>query len=155
MMGALAFVPEDDVRRMWRLLKPLIPDDMLQFVSYYETTWIGTSAADPRFSLDLWNFHDSTLMLLPRSTNLAKGWHHGFKSMLSCHNPTIWRFLDCLKAEQDLTDLKMTRQLMQEDPEPRRPKWIQYETQLQKILQRFNNTYANPLDFLTADGNML
>ena len=51
MMGALAFVPEDDVRRMWRLLKPLIPDDMLQFVSYYETTWIGTSAADPLFFL--------------------------------------------------------------------------------------------------------
>ena len=65
MMGALAFVPEDDVRRVWRLLKPLIPDDMLQVVSYYETTWIGTSAADPLFSLDLWNFDDSTLMLLP------------------------------------------------------------------------------------------
>ena len=42
MMGALAFVPEDDVRRVWRLLKPLIPDDMLQFISFYETTWIGT-----------------------------------------------------------------------------------------------------------------
>ena len=77
-----------------------------------------------------------------------------FKSMLSCHNPTIWRFLDCVRAEQDPTDLKMTRMLMKEDPEPRRPKWIQYETQLQKILQRFN-TYADPLDFLTAVGNML
>ena len=33
---------------------------------------------------------------------------------------------DCLKAEQDLIDLKMTRRLMQEDQEPRRPKWIQY-----------------------------
>ena len=43
---------------------------------------------------------------------------------------------------------------MQEDPETRRPKWIQYETQLQKILQRFN-TYADSLDFLTAVGNML
>ena len=75
MMGALAFVPEDDVKRVWRLLKPLIPDDMLHIVSYYETTWIGTSAADPLFSLDLWNFHDSTLMVLPRSTNLAEGWH--------------------------------------------------------------------------------
>ena len=62
--------------------------------------------------------------------------------------------IDCLKAEQDLTDLKMTRRLMQEDPEPRRPKWIQYETQLQKILQRFN-MYADPIDFLTAVGNML
>ena len=154
MMGALAFVPVDDVKRVWRLLKPLIPDDMLQLVSYYKTTWIGTSSADPLFSLNLWKIHDSTLILLPRNTNLAEGWHHGCKSMLSCHKPTIWRFLDCLKAEQDSTDLKMTRMLMQEDPELRRPKWIQYETRLQKILQRLN-TYADPLDFLTAVGNML
>ena len=48
----------------------------------------------------------------------------------------------------------MTRRLIQEEPEHRRPKWIQYETQLQKILQRFN-TYADPLDFLTAVGNIL
>ena len=59
MMGALAFVPEDEVRRVWRLLKPLIPADMLQFVSYYETTWIGTSSFFlasvelPRFNTDV------------------------------------------------------------------------------------------------------
>ena len=96
----------------------------------------------------------STLFLLGLQATRILLNNHGFKSMLSCHNPTIWRFLDCLRAEKDLTDLKMTRRLIKEDPEPRRPKWIQYETQLQKILQRFN-TYADPLDFLTTVGNIL
>ena len=154
MIGDIAFVPEHDVPMVWRLLKPLIPADMLAFINYYESTWIGTSSRNPLFSHDIWNFHDSTLMLLPRSTNIAEGWHHGFNSMLSCHNPTVWKFLDCLKAEQDLTDLKMTRRLMQENPEPRAPKWVRYEAQLQRILEKYDS-YANPMDFLKAVGNML
>ena len=33
-------------------------------------------------------------------------WHRGFNSMLGCSKPTIWKFLDCIKAEQSLTDMK-------------------------------------------------
>ena len=102
----------------------------------------------------MWNFHDSTLMLLPRSTNIAEGWHHGFNSMMSCSNPTIWKFLDCLKAEQDLTDLKMTKRTMQELPEPRAPKWIRYEAQLQRIVEKYDE-YSDPMVFLKAIGTML
>ena len=29
-----------------------------------------------------------------------------------CYNTHSWKFLDCLKSEQDLTDLKMARRLM-------------------------------------------
>jgi hypothetical protein len=154
MMGAIAFVPEYDVPRVWRLLKPLLPADMVPFTNYYESTWVGTSATDPLFSHDIWNFHDSTLMLLPRSTNIAEGWHHGFNSMLSCSNPTIWKFLDCLKAEQDLTDLKMTKRMMRERPEPRAPKWVRYEAQLQRIVESYDD-YSNTLDFLKVVGNMI
>ena len=66
------------------------------------------------FARSEWNLHDSTKMLLPRSSNLAEGWHHGFHSMLSCNNPTIWKLLDCLKAEQSLTDVKLTRRLLRQ-----------------------------------------
>lgn len=154
MIGAIAFVPECDVPRVWRHLKPLLPPDMVTFASYYESTWVGTSSSNPHFSHSIWNFYDSTLMLLPRSTNIAEGWHHGFNSMLSCHNPTLWKFLDCLKSEQDLTDLKMARRLMQEPPEPRAPKWVRYEGKLQKILEKYD-TYSDTMDYLKAVGNML
>ena len=52
-LGALAFVPETDVNRCWRHLKPLIPNDMASFVSYLR--WVGTSTTDPLFSHDMWN----------------------------------------------------------------------------------------------------
>ena len=154
MMGAIAFVPEYDVSRARRFLKPLLPLDMASFSNYYESTWIGTSSSNPNFSHDMWNFHDSSLMLLPRSTNIAEGWHHGFNSMLSCSNPTIWKFLDCLKSEQDLTDVKITKKMMKLSPEPRAPKWVRYDVQLQKILEAYDD-YNDVLDFLSVVGNML
>ena len=40
----------------------------------------------------------------------AEGWHRGFNSMLRCSNPTIWKFPDCVKAEQSLTDLKKNQE---------------------------------------------
>ena len=126
---------------------------MTSFSNYYESTWIGTSSSNPNFSHDMWNFHDSSLMLLPRSTNIAEGWHHGFNSMLSCSNPTIWKFLDCLKSEQDLTDVKLTKKMMKQSPEPRAPKWVRYDVQLQKILEAYDD--YDVLDFLKVVGNML
>ena len=84
MIGALAFVQLSDLNTTWRHLKPLLPNDMMEFANYYEATWIGTSTTEPLFSHEMWNQHDSTQLLLPRSTNIAEGWHHGFNSLLSC-----------------------------------------------------------------------
>ena len=72
--------------------------------------------------------------------------------MLSCSKPTILNFLDCLKAEQALTDLKKANRDGREIPEPRAPIWIHYDQQLQNIVDDFDN-YTNPMDFLKAIGN--
>ena len=102
---------------------------------------------------DMWNQHEAAQMRIPRSSNIAEGWHHGFHSMLSCSKPTIWKFLDCLKAEQALTDVKKTKRDGRELPEPRAPKWIRYDRQLQRIVDDYDN-YSNPMDFLKAIGNL-
>ena len=48
----------------------------------------------------------------------------------------------------------MARRLMQEPPEPRAPKWVRYEAQLQRILEKYE-TYTDTMDYLKAVGNML
>ena len=152
-MGALAFVPVEEVEIVWRNLKPLLPPDMVSFISYFESTWVGTSTTSPHFSHDMWNQHDASLMLIPRSSNIAEGWHHGLHSMLSCSNPTLWKFLDALKSEHALTDQKLARRKLRQLPEPRAPKWINYDQRLQKIVDDFES-YTNVLDYLEAVGNM-
>ena len=79
---------------------------MIEFTRYYEATWIGSSGNRPTFAHDMWNQNAAGRNLLKRSKNIAEGWHRGFNSMLGCSNPTIGKFLDCVKAEQSLTDMK-------------------------------------------------
>ena len=69
--------------------------------------------------------------------------------MFTCSNPTLWKFLDALKAEQSLTDNKLIRRQMRELPEPRASKWIKFDQKLQKIVEDFD-AYA---DVLAAIGN--
>ena len=89
MVRAIAFVPEEDFDDTWRLLKPLLPPDMIEFTRSYEATRIGSSGNQPTFVHDMWNQNATGRSLLPRSTNIAEGWHRGFNCMLGCSNPTI------------------------------------------------------------------
>ena len=45
---------------------------------------------------------------VPRSSYLAERWDNGFQCLVGSSNPTIWRFIDVLKKEQDLTDWKIS-----------------------------------------------
>ena len=84
----------------WIELKPIIPFDMDDFARYFEYTCIDTTGQRALFLPSSLNHHDASLALLPRSSNMAEGWHNGFSSLVRCSNPTIWSFLDALKLEQ-------------------------------------------------------
>ena len=114
--------------------------------------WIGTSSRNPNFAHAMWNQHDASQMLIPRSTNVAEGWHRGFNSMMSCSNPTLWKFIDCLRAEQALTDARHTKRFLRERPEPRAPKWVRYDQHLQRIVDAYDD-YSDKMDYLKAIGN--
>ena len=103
----------------------------------------------PIFAHDMWNQNTASRSLLPRSTNIAEGWHRGFNSMLGCSNPAIWKFLDCVKVEQSLTDLKKTKKIMKERPEQRAARWIHYDRRIQELVDDYQN-YANKMNFLKA-----
>ena len=67
--------------------------------------------------------------------------------MLSCQNPFTWKFLECLKKEQSLTEVKMTKMMMREEAEPRLAKWRRYDERLQRIIISFND-YSTVTDYL-------
>ena len=71
--------------------------------------------------------------------------------MLGCSKLTIWKFLDRVKAEQSLTDMKKTKSkgLPKERPEQRAARWINYDRRIQDY-----QNYANKIYFLKAIGNL-
>ena len=123
-------------------------------MDYYERTWICTPGTPPIFSPWMWNHHESVLAQLPRSSNIAEGWHNGFSSIVNRPNPTIWHFLDCLKLEQGLTEWKMVKRLMKEPPKPREKKWVDYDNRLAAIIESYED-HEDKLDSLKIVGSMM
>lgn len=102
---------------------------------YFCKNYIGTplkngNRSRPRFAIALWNVHDSTIQgYYPnktyiiyvlsfftinfcisdeqRTNNICEGWHHAFSSMNGVNKPTIWRFIDALKKDEDITRTKI------------------------------------------------
>lgn len=42
-----------------------------------------------------------------RTNNICEGWHNAIQSMNGVQNPTIWRFIDSLKKDEDIARVKM------------------------------------------------
>ena len=50
-----------------------------------------------------------------------------------------WKFHDCLKTEQDLTDVKPAKRLCRERPERRAVKWVNYDERLQTVVDAYDD----------------
>lgn len=117
MLGALAFVPPADVEAAYEALiaSPFYSDhagEWEMLLSYIEATWIGTinrrkvrSAA--LFPVALWNHYDTTLEGGDRTNNIVEGWHNAFNNRAQAAHVTPWKFIDLMRDEQALTDLKL------------------------------------------------
>ena len=120
---------------------------MIEFTRYYEATWIGSSGNRPTFALGPEHRWQQPLAML-------EGWYWGFNSMLGCSNPTIWKFLDCVKAEQSLTDMKKKiKQIMKERPEQWAASWEHYDRRIQELVDDYQN-YPNKINFLKVIGHL-
>ena len=73
--------------------------------------------------------------------------------MMGCSNPTIWKFLDVLKKEQNLTDVKVAQHLSRQQPPKRAKKWTDYDDRLRRIVSDYDS--YDLLDFLKAVGNAI
>ena len=85
-------------------------------------------------------FHHG-INMMPRSTNIAEGWHHGFNTMLSCNHSTLFKSLEALKKEQNLTRMQLKELVRQA------AKWIRYDDRIQKLCSSFNRQ-TNVVNFL-------
>ena len=114
-IAALAFIPPEDVPANYdRLMDTGFfndNDNLLQpLMAYVENTWIGgvdrrKKRREPMFAITLWNCYESVLTDLNK-TNNCEGFNNGFHSMLGATHPSIFKFIDGLKKQQALTDLK-------------------------------------------------
>lgn len=44
---------------------------------------------------------------LPRTNNVAEGWHNAFASMTGVQRPSVFKFIDSLKKDEDIARVKI------------------------------------------------
>jgi hypothetical protein len=155
-LAALAYVPEAEVMTSFenlldsqyyteneRFLQPLI--------DYFEDTWIGrmdrrNKRRQPLFPISLWNCHEAAKSGLPRTNNSVEGWHRGFNQLLGSSHPTIWKFIDDLKKEQSLNEMKIEQYIAGQHPPVSRKVYRNTAQRVEDIVKDYEN--RNILDFL-------
>ena len=133
MLAALAFVPVPNVLDAFESLMETFPMEAIPVADYFEDNYIGRLRRNRRaaamFPLQLWNVFDRVQMGLPRSNNSVEAWNRHFQSVVGCHHPSIWKFIDKLKAEQSLNERRI-EQVFAGQPFDRK-----------KMLQRYGNAH--------------
>ena len=128
LIAALAFIPAADVIEVFEQFidSPFFKDheeEIRELVNYFEDNWIGRPArrggrSASIFPVTLWNVHDQVVHDLPRTNNSVEGWHRGFSQLLGAYHPTIWKFIDGLKKEQSMNEMKLEQFLAGRQPPP-------------------------------------
>ena len=71
---------------------------------------MGNRGTNPLYALNKWNMRDRVLNDLLTTNNHVEGFHNSFSTLIGHRNPTVWPWLDAVRASQNLSFNAMIRQ---------------------------------------------
>ena len=151
LIPSLAFATPTDVPDLFSHLFATLPPESYDLALYFERTYIGRHmnnspiVVPPLFPVKMWNNHFMVHHSLPRTTNSVEAWHRSFTSHMACHHPSIWKFVEVLKKEQDLVEIKQAFSISGRNPTKRKL----YRDREQALKTLVDNYLSRPkLEFL-------
>ena len=91
---------------------------------------------------------DRTNEELPRTNNNVEGWHRRFSLQVSSCHPTLWKFLDLLKEEENLVRVEIVQQLVGHAPRAQRRRYRDCNQRILTIVE--DNPNRDRLQYLRA-----
>lgn len=112
-------------------------------LNYVESTYVGRfdrrgKRQPAMFPIALWNCYDLTMEGLPQSNNSVEGWHNAFHTFIGHSHPNIYKFIESIRNEQNLQEMRMAQISASQDPEPRRKKYVKLDQRLKKIDENYD-----------------
>ncbi len=83
---------------------------------------------------------------LPKTNNSVEGWHRGFEEQVAAHHPNIWKFINCIKKEQSLNEVRFEQYISGEESQKKKRKYRDTADRIQRLVNEYTNN--NVLDFL-------
>lgn len=147
MLCALAFLPEADVidgfNELTDVVQENFEDDFDGLLNYFEDTYIGRVRRNrrgrPLFPINTWNMFNRTNDELPRTNNNVEGWHRRFSLQVSSCHPTIWKFIDLLKEEENFVRVEIVQQLVGHAPQAQRRRYRDCNQRILTIVEDYQN----------------
>jgi hypothetical protein len=115
------------------------------FMEYFEDTSIGRLATrrgrrPPLFPIKLWNCYNGTLDGLPKTNNSCEGWHTSFTSLLSSSHPSIWNFIDAIRKEQSMNEIRIEQYISGHPVPVGKKKYRDTASRIQTIVSQYADT---------------
>lgn len=86
---------------------------------------------------------------MPRTNNAVEGWHNAMQSSISCSHPTIFKFIQAIKNEQALQEMKLT-QICSGQELKEKKKYRDFDNRLRNVVRsyEYNNNTSNFVEYL-------
>lgn len=146
-LSALAFIPVPKVVETFEFLveNEIFPDELQGVVDYFEDTWIGrpcrrSRRRAPLFKHEMWNCFDNVVEGLSKTNNAIEGWHNSFEHQIGARHPSIWKFIDGLKREQSLQELRIEQYVGGVSAAEGRKKYCDTAMRLKNIVSNYDTT---------------
>ncbi|XP_068250365.1 uncharacterized protein [Palaemon carinicauda] len=129
MLPAIAFVPTERLVSTFEELcdSDIFPPEVQEVLDYFEDTWIGRPdrrqrRRPPQFPHEMWNVYEAVLHNLPKTNNSVEGWHRAFKEQMTACHLNIWKFIECIKKEQALYQVRFEQSVAGQEPPKQKKK---------------------------------
>lgn len=134
MCASLAHLPPGDVEDGWMMIMENSPENskISLFNDYFVENWMDISAT---FPIEIWNVYEQR----HKTTNCVEGWHNRLNK-LTRQKPNLFELIKILKNEALHWDYIYQRHSLNLSGKRRKSKYMQLDTNVQKILQVYNET---------------
>lgn len=144
-LAAIAYVPTIHVTAVFEQLcdKGVFPPESQEVVDYFEDTWIGRPTRrhlrrPPKFSHEMWNVYQLVLDGLPRTNNSVEGWHRGFEEQVAACHPNIWKFIDSIKKEQSVNEIRIEQFFSGSELSNKKKKYRDCDERIKKLVSSYD-----------------
>lgn len=111
MMAALAYVPVEQVPRVFKLLQEHVNEELEEVIDYLKEYYVigrpgrgRRRAVPPRYEPALWNQYDAALTGDHKTNNISEGWHNRFNLIVGKAHPDLYSLINHFKKEQAVTE---------------------------------------------------
>ncbi|XP_073406402.1 uncharacterized protein [Dendrobates tinctorius] len=145
MIPALAFLPPQNVVQSFEDLveDPDFPQEAIPIANYFEDSYIGRmnrrGRQAPLFPVQFWNVYERTLNDQQRTNNDVEGWHRSFRETCGTLFQNIYRFINCLKHQQELHSFEIIQIIAGNPIAARNIKYAAISARVKRIVQDFDN----------------